>query len=261
MMLAPLLDPGPLVSLDPNPYPLRQVRWGHPWQVGTPAFWVGLAQVTETQSGTERSYRLGSTLAEEVAACLLGGHGIPHQVGLAAFAAVRENGLLGRTPCPEEIERVLRAPLTVGGRAVRYRFSRRKAAFLSAALDGIQRGDPPESARELRQWLLRLPGIGPKTSGWIVRNYLGSDEVAIIDIHVHRAGVEAGVFDSAWTPGRDYERLEALFLCWAQAGGVRASSLDAVVWSERARRGEVYARLARRSSVARDIRSSPRRTA
>ena len=261
MALAPLLDPGPLVCLEPVSYPARAVRWGHRWQVGTAAFWVGLAEAFQAAAGAEHSFRLGSTLAEEVAACLLGGHGIHHQVGLAAFAAVREHGLLERASRAEEIERVLRAPLRVGQRTVGYRFPRQKAAFLSAALDGVFHGDPPESAGELRRWLLRLPGVGPKTSGWIVRNYLGNDEVAIIDIHVYRTGIEAGVFDCAWTPGRDYERLEALFVCWAKTGGVRTADLDAVVWSERARRGDVYALLAGRSSVSGDLRPSQREEA
>lgn len=34
--------------------------------------------------------------------------------------------------------------------------------------------------------------IGPKTASWIVRNYRKSDCVAIIDIHIHRAGLLAG---------------------------------------------------------------------
>ena len=244
-----LLDPGPVVTLDPVRYPTRVVQWGCRWQVGTPAFWVGMTQTVQGGNRDIQRHRLGRTLAEEVAACLLGGHGIPHQVGLAAFEAVRDSGLLDRRPDPAEIEAVLRLPIMIGGRRAKYRFPAQKASYLSVALRRLQSSDPPQSALELRNWLLGLPGVGPKTSGWIVRNFLGSDEVAIIDIHVFRAGVEAGVFDSRWTPARDYQRLEALFLCWARAGRVPAAELDAVIWSECARMPGAYARASRRSSV------------
>ena len=44
----------------------------------------------------------------------------------------------------------------------------------------------------LRDWLLAIPGIGPKTASWIVRNRTGSSAVAIIDVHILRAGTSAG---------------------------------------------------------------------
>jgi thermostable 8-oxoguanine DNA glycosylase len=247
MTAAQLLDPGPMVALEPPAYPKRWVRWGHPWQVGTPAFWVGLTGSTKLDEdglGADDRHRLGRTLIEEVAVCLLGGHGMPHQMGLAAFETVRDARLLDRASTACEIESALRLPMNVGDRAVKYRFPAQKAAFLAAALEQLHASDPPMGAPELRDWLLQLPGIGPKTSGWIVRNFLGSDEVAIIDIHVFRAGADAGVFDPGWTPARDYGQLEALFLCWAELGGVRAADLDAVIWSERARMPRAYARSA-----------------
>lgn len=244
MTAAQLLDPGRLVALEPPTYPTRWVRWGHPWQVGTPAFWVGLTDSAKSDGDrlrTDDRHRLGRTLTEEVAACLLGGHGMPHQLGLAAFEAVRGAGLLDRASSAFEIESALRVPMNVAGRPAKYRFPAQKAAYLAAALERLHTADPPLGAPELRDWLLQLPGIGPKTSGWIVRNFLGSDQVAIIDIHVFRAGADAGVFDPDWTPARDYGRLEALFLCWAELGGVRAADLDAIIWSERARMPRAYA--------------------
>jgi endonuclease III len=46
----------------------------------------------------------------------------------------------------------------------------------------------------MRQLLLSIEGIGPKTASWIVRNVMGSDDVAIIDIHILRACTGMGVF-------------------------------------------------------------------
>jgi len=238
-----LRDPGPQVVLSAAGFPDRVVLWGHGWQVGTAAYWIALTENAirdGRQTASPGRHRIGADLAEEVAACLLGGYGLPHQVGLAAFEAVRAEGLLRRPVTPQAIERVLRRPLQAGPGTVRYRFPAQRASYLAAALTRLQTQTPPASARALRDWLLDLPGIGPKTAGWIVRNYFGSGEVAVIDIHIHRAGIEAAVFDPSWTPARQYDLLEAMFLAWARHGAVNAADLDAVVWAERARIPTAY---------------------
>ena len=92
--------------------------------------------------------------------------------------------------------------------------------------------DPPtaRSAGELRHWLLTLPGVGPKTASWITRNWLNSDEVAIIDIHIHRAGLIAGFFSIDNVVHRDYAVMEVQFLEFSSRLGVRAAVLDALMW-------------------------------
>lgn len=239
-----LRDPGPEVVLSPSGFPQRAVQWGHCWQVGTPAYWVALTETAIPDGRLPDSpsrHRIGTNLAEEVAACLLGGHGLPHQVGRAAFEAVQAAGLLDRPVTPQEIEQLLRQPLRVGTKTVRYRFPAQRSVYLAAAVTRLQTEAPPASARALRDWLIELPGIGPKTAGWIVRNHLGSSEVAIVDIHVLRAGIAASVFDPSWNPARHYALLEALFLEWARHGGVSAADLDAIIWAERARTPGAYA--------------------
>jgi N-glycosylase/DNA lyase len=232
-----LRDSGPTVVLAPPGHPKRAFAWGHSWQVGTAAYWVAITEAAAADGTLGRGphrHRLGRDLAEEVAACLLGGHGMPYETGLAAFYAVRDAGLLTRPSDERELERVLREPLDVGGRTVHYRFPAQRARWLAAALRQVCTQMPPTNPQDLRDWLLLVPGIGPKTAGWIVRNHSGSDDVAIIDVHVLRAGLDAGVFDPSWTPTSEYPRLEAFFLAWAGRGGVRAADLDAVIWSERA---------------------------
>lgn len=244
-----LRDPGPTVVLAPAGHPARTLAWGHSWQLGTAAYWVAVTKAAVTDGTLRqgpRRHRLGRDLAEEVGACLLGGHGLPYELGLAAFRAVRDAGLLARASKAHQLERVLREPLEVGGRTVHYRFPRQRARWLAAALHHVWTQVPPAGTEELRDWLLLLPGIGPKTAGWIVRNHLGSDDVAIIDVHVRRAGIAAGVFDSTWKPARDYARLEAFFLAWAHYGGVGAADLDAVIWFEQARGTKVPGRGARK---------------
>jgi len=132
------------------------VRWGRFDVFFTPAFWVGQAW----QGGTQwprQSFRLGDSLREEVAACLLGGHGIPAEVGSAAFERLRSAGVLSGSPSCQELQDLLTPPLSVRGRPVRYRFARQKARYLAGALAEL----PPSS--ELPRHIgrvLRASGLG-----------------------------------------------------------------------------------------------------
>ena len=56
------------------------VLWGSPETLFTPAFWLVQYWMREG-SLAPRVHCLGQTLEEEVVACLLGGHGIPAEVG------------------------------------------------------------------------------------------------------------------------------------------------------------------------------------
>lgn len=231
-----LTDPGPQVVLAAQGR-RREVPWGQPWQCGTAAHWIALTR--EADGAGERDplrHRLGASLREEVTACLLGGFGLPFEIGLAAFGAVRDEGLLASRsiPAAEKVEAVLRRPLHVGGRWQRYRFPAQRASRVAAALAFLDREIPPSAPLAVRNWLLGAPGIGPKTASWIVRNHYGSDEVAVLDVHVMRAGTNAGVFDPAWSVTRDYWLMEGFFLSWANHGSVPAGDLDAVIWAEQA---------------------------
>lgn len=244
-----LTAPGPRVLLAAGET-RREVPWGQRWQAGTPAHWVALTEETVPRHAHgERRHRLGETLREEVAVCLLGGFGLPFEVGLAAYAAVREAGLLasGSSPGAADIEPILRAPLRVGRAWRRYRFPAQRASRVAAALEFLDRECPPEDPVAIRDWLLAAPGIGPKTASWIVRNHYDCDDVAILDVHVLRAGVLAGVFDAAWSPARHYALIEGFFLSWANYGRVRAADLDAVIWSEQVE----LARITRRRPLSR----------
>ena len=77
---------------------------------------------------------------------------------------------------------------------------------------------------------MTLPGVGPKTASWIVRNWLGSDQVAILDIHVVRAGLLMNLFSPEDDVSKDYPCMEAKFISFSQALGVPTSDLDALIW-------------------------------
>ena len=222
-----------LVLPSPQEFVMDGVRWGSHYALFTPAFWAALAWLDKVEI-EPASYRMGDTLEEEVAACLLGGYGIPAEVGWAAFYRIREAGLLdGSGPSDQLLRNALTEPLDVGGRKVRYRFAGQKAKYLSAALAKLREAAPPtHDDLALRGWLMGLDGIGPKTASWITRNWLGSDNVAIIDIHIHRAGMLMRLYDDRESPARDYFGMERKFLDFAARINVKASILDALIWRQ-----------------------------
>src|SRR2546429_8375948 len=89
---------------------LPGVTWGHYYATFTPAFWATQAWL-DREDKLYSHFRIGETLPEEIAACLLGGYGIPAEVGLAAFHRVRNDGLLvGGPPSTERLYQVLSTP-------------------------------------------------------------------------------------------------------------------------------------------------------
>jgi thermostable 8-oxoguanine DNA glycosylase len=215
---------------EPDETAMPGVRWGRFEQALTPAFWVSQSWMVSRPA----SFQLSNSLVEEVAVCLLGGHGAPAEVGLAAFDRVRSELGASRSSVIAErrILALLTEPLDVGGRLVRYRFARQRARYLAGSLEGL-RNIPEDTLDDVgfRDALCELPGIGPKTASWIVRNRRGSDAVAILDVHIVRACQAMRLFPSRSDPARTYRQLEALFLEFCQRTGARASVLDGVMWS------------------------------
>lgn len=220
------------------------VNWGRIDAFPSPAYWTYQVLARRAQ-GTRINFKLGGTLREEVGACLLGGHGIPATVGIAAFADLKRRGAF-QDGAPDEgtLYDWLSEPITIDGRSIRYRFAKQKAKYLAAALARLDCETPPcRSGSELRTWLLDIPGIGLKTASWVARNWLDADDIAILDIHLLRAGLLAGFFPRDLSVERHYLELEALFLEFSRGLGVRASELDAVIWWEMMSSRETVQRL------------------
>ncbi|WNJ90916.1 hypothetical protein [Bosea sp. 685] len=226
--------PLPHCRLSPEDEVVPGVIFGRQEWVASPAFW---AAMVELEGGEVEDYvsPLGTPLADDLAFCVLGGYGIKMEVNRAAWLRLHEAGVFTRDPVPgaDEIEELLGTPLEVGGRLQRYRFPRQRAHRLNIALNAI-RTKPPSADDPLkfREQLMELPGIGPKTASWIARNWLGSDDVAILDVHVLRAGTMIGLFPENCRLPKDYEFLERRFLAFASALNVKASVLDAIMWRE-----------------------------
>lgn len=219
-----LMLPAPHVDVLPG------VRWGRFDELFTAAYWRGQAWQHE-HLGTYKNLRLGSTLSEETAACLLGGYGMRAELGLHAFRRLRDQGLLSGTPTASVLEVALATPFLINARRLSYRFPRQKARYLAECLDRL--GHLDEGVTDdlkLRDFLLALPGIGPKTASWIVRNHRSSNAVAIIDVHILRAGKMLGIFRAEATPEKNYDELEAGFLRFANAIKTAPALLDGLIW-------------------------------
>jgi N-glycosylase/DNA lyase len=206
----------------------------------TPAYWAYQAWLVETLNLSIR-YKLGNTLGEEVAACLLGGYGIPAEVGLAAFHRLRDRGQLNGCVSAKTLSRSLSEPMNVRNTTVKYRFAHRRSQYVAEALAAIDNDEPPADDIRFRGWLLQLRGIGPKTASWITRNWKDSDNVAIIDVHVCRAGELMGLYCDE-RPQNSYFKMEQTFLLFARALGVRTSVLDVIIWTQMRRWGSLAAR-------------------
>jgi thermostable 8-oxoguanine DNA glycosylase len=226
------------------------IRWGRPEEVFTPAFWAALGSKATAMDGFSH---VRGHLRREVYFCLLGGFGIKAEFNKAAFDRLSKAGIfrVGRYPTAQDIEALLREPLNLNGRQVRYRFPRQRAQRISVAAKYLEANEPPKNdAHELREWLLRIPGIGMKTASWIVRNHLESDSVAILDVHIVRVCQMMNLFDPHVSFPRDYKRLEKIFLEFAETIGVRPSLLDAIMWREMRGLGPL---MAERSRLGRNI--------
>jgi thermostable 8-oxoguanine DNA glycosylase len=165
----------------------------------------------------------------------LGGFGIRYEVNTAAFERLRENGVfsLENEIAMAEIENFLRTPLRIGGRSVRYRFPKQRAARIWKMREVLRSSTiPMDDPLALREELMKLEGVGPKTASWVVRNLLGSDQVAILDVHIIRVCQRLGLFPRNVTLPRDYRKLEEIFLDFASVAGVSSAQLDATIWAE-----------------------------
>ena len=225
---------------EPEDEVLPGVKWGRPEWILSPAYWAALAN-SDAEAGS--LFRTPSSLPEEIAFCILGGYGVTAEINCAAFLRLKQDGIFERAdPTSVEIEHLLSAPLNVNGAILRYRFPRQRAIRLSDALRTLRERPPPQTtSRELRSYLLSFSGIGPKTASWIVRNWLDADDVAIIDIHVHRAGLLMGLFSPSSVLPRDYFQMEARFLKFAEQISVRASFLDILIWTNMRKLGPTRA--------------------
>lgn len=213
---------------------LPGVLWGDPWTLFTPSHWLAQAWMSELDRKHEYRYRARDGIVGELVFCLLGGYGITAELATAAYELCKELGLLVRFETRSEAwTDALSNRLQVGGRELRYRFPNQKARFLANAMAFVSSNTLCSgSGLSLRDQLLEVTGVGYKTASWVARNALDCDDVAVLDIHVVRAGRLCGLFTSSQKVERDYLEMERLFLAFCGALNVRPAALDYLIWEE-----------------------------
>ena len=211
-----------------NSYFMPGLKWGCFSQMYTPAFWK-LQYMAARPSDVHVSHKLAPTLVEETVMCILGGYGIPSEVGILAFNYLKQNNLLRRNVAFHKIYQVLASPMEIApGKKIRYRFYNQKSNYIYRFLNRRDLDEIPEhNDIELRNWLLSIDGIGLKTASWITRNWTKSNKVAIIDVHLIRAGKLTGFFKEEFS---NYLKLEQQYLAFCTALDVEPSDMDAIIW-------------------------------
>lgn len=213
------------------------VRWGRFDTFGSAAYWVDQTIRFGYEQRVPAKLHGPADLESEVVFCLLGGFGVRAEDAAEAHARVMPTIATSRVVDAGSIEVLLRGR-SAGGEGNSHRFPHQRAQRIAAAVQGMRNEPVPREPLSLRDRLLKLPGIGPKTAAWIVRNYAGSDEVAIIDIWLVRMLTWNGVFQRTWDVRRNYGFYETAFLSYAQQGNVRPAALDLCIWDQARRLGK-----------------------
>ena len=241
------------------PSPEKEVRpgvlWGEFTAVFTPAYWLTQYWMNgfgENNFDITRKYC--GDIIEETVFCLLGGYGITAETARAVFVECQKNDMIEGMEESQEVWREqLNKKYLVDGRYISYRFPNKKAKYISNAIAKLKKMDKKLEGKRLRQQLMQIDGIGPKTAGWIVRNCTGSDEVAIIDIHIQRAGQLCNLFDLTWTVSRHYWRMEEIFLDFCTQLQVKPSIFDFLIWEQMRKMGMLATDAVRRLMIKKDL--------
>lgn len=222
-----------LALFHPDDEVMRGVRFGREDELLTPAYW---AMRCATADPVEIDFvNRHGTLEEEIGFCLLGGYGVTLEVARAFFERLRANGAfeIGAVVSEGALLAMLNEPTAVRGRPHRYRFPAQRSRRIHRTMADLKRLEFDEADPiRFRDQIQTLEGVGPKTASWIARNWLDTDSIAILDIHVLQAGWWLKLFDRNCRLPRDYLELESRFLSFAKNLHVRASVLDSVMWHD-----------------------------
>ncbi|CAG0979350.1 hypothetical protein MTYP_01669 [Methylophilaceae bacterium] len=210
------------------------VRWGEPWVIFTPAYWLSQFWMHDLDKVAHSPYKAKGSLAEEVVFCLLGGFGVSAELSISAFDACCDAKLIeNMETAPEAWTEVLLRPLQVNGKLQRYRYPNQKSRFLAAAMSSLATKSLENlNGVALRDALLEIDGIGHKIAGWVARNYTDADDVAILDIHLVRAGILCGIFTPQDRVEKDYLSMETRFIEFCNMLGARPAVLDCLIWDQ-----------------------------
>ncbi len=122
------------------------------------------------------------------------------------------------------------------------RFNEKKSFYIVEARDRFYEiyskvMELKENPFQLREWLVQnVNGYGYKEATHFLRNIGLGEHLAMFDVHIIRAMVEAGHLkrDSKEAEGglgaKKYKELEQVFLGWAKKLGLKPAELDIALW-------------------------------
>jgi N-glycosylase/DNA lyase len=122
------------------------------------------------------------------------------------------------------------------------RFNEKKSFYIVEARDRLYEiyskiMELKEQPFQLREWLVAsVNGYGYKEATHFLRNIGLGEQLAMFDVHIIRAMVEAGHLakDSkeaeGGLAGKKYKELEQVFLAWAKKLGLKPAELDITLW-------------------------------
>ena len=184
-------------------------------------------------------------IEDELLFCLLGGFGITFEHGRSASATIRQLRPFSSDWNDEQLfEAILSAlmrpqfePRRRNGSLRRYRFPKQKASVIVKARQWVHSQDPLDelllqlgNAKDRRSFLSECPGMGFKSSSWLLRNLGIGSELAIIDVHVFRALLKAKRIPDDLQIPKDYEMAEEAFLAWCDEIDAPSAAFDLFVW-------------------------------
>ena len=202
--------------------------WGDASTFGTPSYWA--EKTSEGDYGAKvKDMAASSDLVTETVFCLLGGYGVPFEIASEAWEVILP--LVGTgTPSAGDLLEALSKPLPSGRR---YRFPNQRSERIARCLQALSGGHPdPGDIPALKTYLRELPGIGPKTASWIIRNVTASPDVVIVDVWLVRALTAAGISKPDWDVARHYDRYETVLLQYCDAAGLSAAAVDLCIWEK-----------------------------
>ena len=216
---------------NPNSEVVPGIMWGLYGKLFTPAYWKAQYLLHSSPGLFAVHFKLGENILDEVVACILGGFGTRSEIGLAAYNRLKERKLIRNKVPYQLIHEALTEPYLINNKPIHYRFPNQRAKFIYQFLERDDLDNIPlQNDIDLRKWLVCNNGIGPKTASWITRNFLNSDKVAIIDVHIFRALLLMGFYTRDYEIQRDYIKLEQIFIGFCHAIDVQPSKMDSLMW-------------------------------
>ena len=182
---------------------------------------------------------------DELLFCLLGGFGISYEHGRSASMTIRKLRPFSNDWKDEQLfatilSELLRPqfePRRRDGSFRRYRFPKHKASVIVKARRWVCNQEPLDerllklgNSKDRRKFLSGCPGMGFKSASWLLRNLGLGSELAILDVHVLRALLDAKRIPDDVRIPKDYEMAEEAFLAWCDELDAPSAAFDLFVW-------------------------------